>query len=67
VTPDGQITVKDEDELLEAARVGYLDEAEVRAELARVLGDPPWPTGWETFTPDPSWPAPQLPLGWDTV
>jgi hypothetical protein len=67
VTPDGQITLKDEDELLEAARVGYLDEAEVSAELARVLGDPPWPTGWETFTPDPSWPAPQLPLGWDTV
>jgi hypothetical protein len=67
VTPDGRITVKDEDELREAARVGYLDEAEVRAELDRVLARPPWPSGWESFTPDPSWPTPALPDGWDTV
>ena len=67
VDADGTIRLKDEDELVEAARRGYLDEAEVRAELERVLADPPWPTGWENWSPDPSWPAPALPDGWDVV
>jgi uncharacterized protein len=65
VARDGTVTLKDEDELAEAARAGYLDEAEVRAELARVLADPPWPTGWEEWRPDPAWPQPELPPGWD--
>ena len=65
VMPDGSIRVKDEDELQEAARLGYLDEADVRSELARVLADPPWPTGWEDWRPDPAWPQPELPPGWD--
>jgi len=30
-----------------------------------VLADPPWPTGWEAWRPDPSWPVPELPPGWD--
>jgi uncharacterized protein DUF402 len=64
-TSDGTVRLKDEDELAEAARVGHLDEAEVRAELERVLADPPWPTGWETWRPDESWPLPELPPGWD--
>jgi hypothetical protein len=67
VAPDGTTRVKDEDELAEAARRGYLDEADVRAELARVLADPPWPTGWEDWRPDPSWAMPELPTGWDSV
>lgn len=67
VTPEGEVRLKDEDELREAARVGHLDEEAVRAECARVLADPPWPTGWEDFRPDPSWPTPQLPEGWDVV
>ena len=67
VGPDGAVRVKDEDELVQASRAGYLDEREVRAELERVLADPPWPTGWETFRPDPSWPAPRLPESWDVV
>jgi hypothetical protein len=67
VAPDGAIRLKDEDELVEAARRGYLDEAEVRAELERVLADPPWPTGWEEWRPDPSWAMPELPTGWDSV
>jgi Protein of unknown function (DUF402) len=67
VTPDGAVRVKDEDELTEAARRGYLDELEVRAEMERVLADPPWPTGWETWRPDASWPAPALPPGWDAA
>nr|MBA2475753.1 DUF402 domain-containing protein [Actinomycetota bacterium] len=58
---------KDEDELDEAASLGLLDAAAVRAEAERVLADPPWPTGWEQWRPDPSWPAPRLPAGWDEV
>jgi hypothetical protein len=65
VARDGAVRVKDEDELEQAARAGYLDEADVRAELARVLADPPWPTGWEGWRPDPAWPQPQLPPGWE--
>ena len=67
VAPDGSVRLKDEDELAEAARRGLVDEAEVRAECARVLADPPWPTGWEAWRPDPAWPVPQLPDGWDDV
>jgi hypothetical protein len=65
VRRDGSFEWKDEDELVEAARRELLDEAEVRAEAARVLADPPWPTGWENFRPDPDWPLPKLPDGWD--
>ena len=67
VAPGGRVRLKDEDELAEAARRGYLNEADVRRELERVLADPPWPTGWEEWRPDPSWPAPALPAGWDAV
>jgi len=67
IEPDGAWRWKDEDELAEAARIGYLDEGEVRAEAASVLRDPPWPTGWEDWRADPSWPTPQLPEGWDVV
>jgi hypothetical protein len=62
---DGSMRWKDEDELAEAARRGLVDEDEVRSEAERVLADPPWPTGWEDFRPDPDWPVPKLPRGWD--
>lgn len=65
VSRDGQVRWKDEDELAEAARAGYLDEAEVRANAAAVLADRPWPTGWEDFRGD--WPTPAFPDGWDVV
>jgi len=67
VRPDGSVRWKDEDELDEAARLGLLDAAAIRAEAERVLADPPWPTGWEDFRPNPSWPAPRLPKGWEVV
>jgi Protein of unknown function (DUF402) len=67
VAPDGSVRWKDEDELVEAARTGYLDEDEVRAEAARVLADPPWPTGWEDWVADPTWDTPSLPEGWNVV
>lgn len=65
VAANGTVRWKDEDELEEAARAGYLDASDVRAEAERVLAHPPWPTGWESFEPDPSWPTPELPEGWD--
>jgi len=65
IEPGGAVRWKDEDELEEAARAGYLDAGEVRAEAERVLARPPWPTGWENFEPDPSWPVPELPAGWE--
>jgi hypothetical protein len=67
VQPDGSYIWKDEDELEQAAAVGLLDPDEVRAEAAQVLEAWPFPTGWEDWRPDPSWPVPQLPAGWDRV
>ncbi len=65
--PDGRIDWKDEDELARAAAAGLLDEDEIRADAERVLADPPWPTGWEEWRPDPHWPTPVFPAGWDVV
>ena len=67
VFPSGGYQWKDEDELEEAAALGLLDAAAVRAEARRVLQEWPFPTGWEGWRPDPSWPVPQLPEGWDVV
>ena len=67
VRPDGSYIWKDEDELEQAAALGLLDPDEVRAEAQRVLDEWPFPTGWEDWRPDPSWPVPQLPPGWDRV
>jgi len=67
VRPDGSYRWKDEDELEQAAAVGLLDPDAVRAEAQRVLDEWPFPTGWEDWRADPSWPVPQLPEGWDRV
>jgi hypothetical protein len=67
VRADGAIEWKDEDELAQAAAAGLLDEQAIRADADRVIADPPWPTGWEDWQPDPAWPAPRLPEGWDVV
>ena len=67
VQPDGSYRWKDEDELEQAAAVGLLDPVAVRAEADRVLQEWPFPTGWEDWRPDPAWPVPQLPEGWDRV
>lgn len=67
VRPDGSQRWKDEDELEEAARLGLVDTAAVRADADRVLRERPWPTGWEEWRPDPSWTPPRLPGGWETL
>ena len=61
---DGTWRWKDEDELAAAVVQGYLTEGasrEVRAEAERVIAKDAFPTGWEGWEPDPSWPAPSLP------
>jgi hypothetical protein len=67
IRPDGRVRVKDFDELIAAARTGYLRPGEVIEEAVRVLRDPPWPTGLEDFRADPAWPVPRFPEGWDVV
>jgi len=59
---------KDEDELEASIAAGRTTSAEagaIRDEGERVLRERPWPTGWEEFEPDPSWPTPGLFDGWD--
>ena len=67
IEPDGTVTWKDEDHLEQAAALGILDPAAVRAEAERVLAAWPFPTGWEDWRPDPAWPTPALPEGWDVA
>jgi len=66
---------KDEDELEEAVRRSLFSPAqagEFRSEaeraLQRLLGrEPPFDGDWTTWRPDPDWPIPVLPAGWDAV
>jgi hypothetical protein len=70
VDPDGSWRWKDEDELEIAVELGRFTPAqlaEIRSVGESVLATPPWPTGWEDWRPDPSWPLPALPDGWDVV
>ena len=70
VEPDGTWRWKDEDDLELATRFGMFTPAEaaaIRADGERVLAEWPFPTGWEEWRPDPSWPLPALPAGWDAV
>ena len=70
VEPDGSWRWKDWDELVEAEQAGIFTGAEadaIRAAGRRVIDglDRLLPTGWEAWQPDPDWPLPTLPDGWD--
>src|SRR5205814_261751 len=76
VPPDRSTwTWKDEDELEEAVALGLFspeDVREFRAEGERAAGaiierKPPFDEPWEEWRPDPTWPAPELPDGWDRL
>ena len=66
---------KDEDELQEAQALGIIAAEKarmLRAEGEQVVarmqvGGPPFSDGWEHWRPDPAWPVPQLPDGWDVL
>ena len=65
VAPDGALRWKDEDELEHADALGLLEAETVRAEADRVVETWPFPTGWEQFEPNPEWPVPRFPTGWE--
>jgi hypothetical protein len=72
IDADGTWRWKD-DELLDVrvaeGRFTELEAAAIRAAGKRVVERLPdlLPTGWEDWRPDPSWPVPVLPEGWDVV
>jgi hypothetical protein len=60
----------DEDELEEAVARGFVSTehaAEIRANAERILAEPPWPTGWEDWQPEPGWQVPDLPPEWEQL
>jgi hypothetical protein len=73
-TPDlAQWAWRDEDELAEALRLGLLTRqraAELRAEGKRVVAEArahagPFAPAWRAWRPEPAWPLPELPAGWE--
>ena len=61
------VALKDEEEMEGWVRQGRFtlgDVAAIRAEGERVLAEWPFPTGWEDWRPDPSWPVPELSAAW---
>jgi len=61
---------KDEDDLARAVELGVMSAEEsrlARDEAERVIGEWPFPTGWENWQPDPAWPVPTLSEDWDVV
>lgn len=74
VEPDLTWRWKDEDELAELLERGIFDAAtgsQVREEAEAVIRqverrEPPFSQPWPAWRPDPDWPRPELPPGWDT-
>jgi Protein of unknown function (DUF402) len=72
---DGSWRWKDEDDLAEAIRRGVIpaeEEPRMRADgeraVRRILDrEPPFDRDWTAWRPDPAWPIPVLPDGWDRV
>lgn len=66
---------KDEDELAEAIRDGLFTEEEAldfrrwgeRARDRILAREPPFDRDWSTWRPDPEWPNPELPEGWEQL
>ena len=72
--PDGASWRWKDEDLLEASvatgRFTAEEVAEIRAEGERVAADLDagrrwWSDDWRTWEPDPSWPVPELPEGWE--
>jgi hypothetical protein len=65
---------KDEEELAEAVRDGLFSEVEAadfyawgaRAVDRIVSREAPFDRDWDDWAPDPGWPVPELPDGWDS-
>lgn len=64
---DGSWRWKDEQELDALVKQGHFSPeqaAKIRAEGERVIAEWPFPTGWEDWRADPSWPVPRVPGDW---
>jgi hypothetical protein len=74
IAPDRAWNWKDEDEFAVVQRRGLVSPrqaAAIRAEGERVIAaaeQNEWPfnAGWEAWQPDPAWPIPAMPDGWDS-
>jgi len=67
IESDGSWRWKDEHELDVAVELGFSSTeqaAAFRAEGERVIAEWPFPTGWEDWRADPSWPVPSVPGDW---
>ena len=67
IEPDRSWRWKDEEKMADWVRQGRFtndDVAAIRVEGERVLAEWPFPTGWEDWQPDASWPVPELPQAW---
>jgi len=75
VAPDGSWRWKDDEHLqgwIEEGRWSDQDVAAIRAEGSRVAaelvaGRRWWDDAWAAWEPDPAWPLPTLPAGWESV
>jgi hypothetical protein len=75
IAPDRVWNWKDEDEFAVVQRRGLIAPAEakaIRSEGERVIAAAeqnvwPFDAGWEHWHPDPAWPIPTMPDGWDTT
>lgn len=75
IDPDRSWRWKDEEELAIAVGLGLLTSQHarvIRAEGERVIRQlearhPPFCDGWERWQPNPGWPIPELPAGWDEL
>jgi hypothetical protein len=75
IDPDRRWRWKDEDHLAEAIELGLFtpeQAREFRAEGERAIErieawDAPFDEGWELWRPDPAWPLPSVPDGWDRL
>jgi Protein of unknown function (DUF402) len=68
VESDGTWQWRDEHELNVAVELGFFDAeqaAAFRAEGERVITEWPFPTGWEDWRADPSWPVPSANDEWE--
>jgi len=75
VEPDRRWRWKDEDEFDALVSYGIIDATEathVRQDARCVIEqveatEPPFSEPWHDWRPDPSWPMPELPEGWDRL
>lgn len=75
VDPGRRWRWKDEDHLAEAVEIGLFSQKqarEFRAEGERLIEQieawsGPFDEGWEIWRPDPTWPLPSVPDGWDRL